>query len=362
MTFLLYDKLDLEEKASNKLKAWKAWHLIIYALAASFAIMNYVFLQNTMQLVDNNCVLFPRQLSFKTVDVPIENALNQNGNYNAQDFKANSTDLTERNVIDENKNDTEQNTQTTQIMDDLEISTMESRLILDTSRTLFGQDCDLAEYAPVMSLIVAATWATLFTMCPGGGRPRSGLRQPWRILAPALIFAIVMVILTGISFTKTNNGLVDFCTAFQNTTNATTCSSVDPYLERSWQASWSFGARTAATRTASAGVWASWACAVALFLIRCLAAPDFEVRRTGAYLKDPQNKLTPYLRKPRRQRSSASPTKRDTSSLKSEPTITTELVTVSIEHEQDTAPNSAQGSPLKYPMEPTVMNSSYKLD
>ncbi|CAH2208116.1 jg19128, partial [Pararge aegeria aegeria] len=66
------------------------------------------------------------------------------------------------------------------------------------------------------------------------------------------------------------------------------CSSVGPYLERSWNASWSFGGRAAAARAASAGVWASWACAATLFLARCLTAPDFEVKRTGAYLKDPQ--------------------------------------------------------------------------
>lgn len=63
---------------------------------------------------------------------------------------------------------------------------------------------------------------------------------------------------------------------------------MSPFLERSLNASWGFGARAAAARAASAGVWASWACAAALFLARCLVAPDFAVKRTGAHLNDPQ--------------------------------------------------------------------------
>lgn len=63
---------------------------------------------------------------------------------------------------------------------------------------------------------------------------------------------------------------------------------MNPYLERSWNVTWSFGGRAAATRAASAGVWASWACAATLFLARCLTAPDFQVKKTTAYLKDPQ--------------------------------------------------------------------------
>lgn len=51
------------------------------------------------------------------------------------------------------------------------------RLVLDTSRTLFelSTDCDFAEYMPIMSTIFAGVWITLFTMCPRGGRTRTGL-------------------------------------------------------------------------------------------------------------------------------------------------------------------------------------------
>ncbi|XP_046971518.1 uncharacterized protein LOC124538483 [Vanessa cardui] len=371
MTILLYDYRELEERASRYLNVWKAWHLILYALAAIFGILNYVFLRNTMQLVDNNCVLYPRELAFRYIDLPdvpetyslvnLTSIINESNytkneeNRNAQNLPVQLENATksveEKNVTNMNntlRNDTEPAT----IENDVNILTVNEthRLVLDTSRTLFGwdNDCQYAEYMPIMSMIFAAAWATFFTMCPGGGYSRSGLQQPWRILAPALLFALVMVGLTGYSFTSTNRGLYAFCSAFYNITNATTCSSVSPYVSLARNTSWAFGARAAAARAASAGVWASWACAAALFLARCLTAPDFQIRRTGAYLNDPQQKITPYLKKSKRRRvSKTSPNKRDTASIKSEPTATTELVTASVEQGQDTVPPSPQVTPFK---------------
>ncbi|XP_038206555.1 uncharacterized protein LOC119828469 [Zerene cesonia] len=366
MTILLYNSYELEERASRHLNVWKAWHLILYALAAVFGILNYVFLQNAMELVDNNCVLFPRQLAFRMIDTPtfvdnkssLLNESNKIANNSAQ-FDILINNITEEHTENVKRdvallNETESNktgTNSTSInIDDNILSADESqRIVLDTSRTLFGHDsdCQYSEYIPVVSVIFAAAWATLFTMCPGGGHSRSGLQQPWRILAPALIFAIVMVGLTGHSFARTNMGIQDFCAAFYNVTNATTCSSVDQYLLRSVNATWSWGGRAAATRAASAGAWASWASAAALFLARCLAAPDFRVRRTGVYLKDPNNKLTPYLKKTKRVVSNSPSKLRDNVSIQSEPTVTTELVTASIEQGQDTAPASLQVTPVK---------------
>ncbi|XP_026489667.1 uncharacterized protein LOC113396096 [Vanessa tameamea] len=373
MTILLYDYRELEERASRYLNVWKAWHLILYALAAIFGILNYVFLRNTMQLVDNNCVLYPRELAFRFIDLPdvpetyssvnstsIINDLNYTKNEeirNAQNLPVQVENVTKIQSVEEknvtNMNNTVRNdTESVTIENDVNILTVNEthRLVLDTSRTLFGwdNDCQYAEYMPIMSMIFAAAWATFFTMCPGGGYSRSGLQQPWRILAPALLFALIMVGLTGHSFTSTNRGLYAFCSAFYNITNATTCSSVNPYLPLARNTSWAFGARAAAARAASAGVWASWACAAALFLARCLTAPDFQIRRTGAYLNDPQQKITPYLKKSKRRRvSKASPNKRDNASIRSEPTATTELVTASVEQGQDTVPPSPQVTPMK---------------
>ncbi|XP_050354194.1 uncharacterized protein LOC126775989 [Nymphalis io] len=370
MTILLYDYRELEERASRYLNVWKAWHLILYALAAIFGILNYVFLRNTMQLVDNNCVLYPRELAFRFIDLPdvpetyssvnLTSVINDTSftkiedNPNAQNLPVQVENVTkiveEKNVTLNNK--VQNDTESSKIENDVNILTVNEthRLVLDTSRTLFGwdNDCQFAEYMPIMSMIFAAAWATFFTMCPGGGYSRSGLQQPWRILTPALLFALIMVGLTGHSFTSTNRGLYAFCSAFYNITNATTCSSVNPYLSLAWGASWPFGARAAAARAAGAGVWASWACAAALFLARCLTAPDFQIRRTGAYLNDPQQKITPYLKKSTRRRlSKTSPNKRDNASIRSEPTATTELVTASVEQGQDTVPPSPQITPIK---------------
>lgn len=47
-----------------------AWHLILYTLAALFGAANYILLQNTMQLVNDNCVLYPRELEFHVIARP----------------------------------------------------------------------------------------------------------------------------------------------------------------------------------------------------------------------------------------------------------------------------------------------------
>ncbi|XP_032521525.2 uncharacterized protein LOC116773214 [Danaus plexippus] len=364
MTIVLYNYRELEERASRHLNVWKAWHLILYALAAVFGILNYVFLQNTMQLVDNNCVLYPRQLAFTVIELPgpvgtgdndlmnatfsntTDGAITNNVNEDAQNL-----DVLGGNATDGLKNrsvDTVTKTNVTETDINIITDNETHRLVLDTSRTLFGydSDCQFAEYMPIMSTIFAAAWATFFTMCPGGGHSRSGLQRPWRILSPALLFSLVMVALTGHSFSSTNSGLFTFCSAFHNITNATTCSSVEPHLSSNPE--WSFGGRVSATRAASAGVWVSWACGAALLLVRCLTAPDFHVRRTAVVLKDPQQKITPYLKKSsRKQITNSSPDKRDSLSVRSEPTLMTELVTASID--RDTAPSSSQATPQLTP-------------
>ncbi|XP_063831415.1 uncharacterized protein LOC135080653 [Ostrinia nubilalis] len=368
MTVLLYDYCELEERAARHLRTWKTWHIILYVLAAIFGAANYILLHKTMELVNDHCVLYPRKLEFHVVPRSnytdeVETNVNytmvdevQNGledDVTSTDGKSMEKSVTKREIPD---NETMDSLETT--MDAMNVTVVTGnvthQLVLDLTRSLFAfdSDCQFAEYMPVMSTICALVWVTLFTMCPGGGHARSGLQQPWRILTPALLFALVMVGLTGHSFTRTNGGLHAFCGAFANLTNSTTCSSVDPFLELSWSTSWGFGGRAAATRAASAGAWAAWACAAALMLARCLAAPDFVVRRTGAYLKDPQGKLTPHLKKGRRSRQSqrsapSSPGVRDNVSVYSEPTATTELATASVGPGQDSAPTSLMVTPVR---------------
>ncbi|XP_041969132.1 uncharacterized protein LOC121725982 [Aricia agestis] len=342
MTILLHDYCDLEERPSKHLKAWKAWHLIFYAAAGIFGIVNYVFLQNAMAMVGDNCVLFPRELAFRVL-ADNSSIVTTLAPTTAQlDNETVAQTAVPDNVTKSTNDEVTEN--------DIATDTEEPRMVLDTVSSLFGRtsDCQFAEYMPLMSMMCAVTWATFFTMCPGGGHSRSGLQKPWRILPPAFLFALVMVGLTGHSFTRTNEGLGTFCAAFHNITNTTSCSSVDAHLASSANVSWSFSGRVAGTRAASAAVWGSWACAAALFLARCLAAPDFRVRRTSAYLKDPNQIITPYLKKSKRRVPSAGSSMRhDNYSIKSEPTVTTELVVASIEQDSITAPPSLEVSPFK---------------
>ncbi|KAL4703270.1 hypothetical protein ACJJTC_009245 [Scirpophaga incertulas] len=384
MTLLLYDYKELEERAGRHLKAWKVWHLILYGMAAIFGIANYILLQSAMQLVDNHCILYPRNLSFHMVprsEIHVATHLSDNESYFKEvkndavaEAAANSTKALEKREVAENI--TADAIDDVEITDDIQNTTILTgyvrqapsdptitelyikiinvhkrfiirrnwthRWALDTSRSLFGRDsdCQFAEYMPIMSAVCAIVWLTLFTMCPGGGRPRSGLKQPWRILTPALLSALVLTGLTGHGFARTNAGLQDFCAAFANYTNSTKCSSVGPLLEREWATSWGWGGRAASVRGASAGAWAAWACAAALLLARCLAAPDFRVRRTTVHLvKDPQGKLAPHLRN----RRSRSPRRSAAASPRSQRTATTDLPALA----DDSAPTSLMATPIK---------------
>ncbi|XP_063387161.1 uncharacterized protein LOC134673148 [Cydia fagiglandana] len=335
MAILINDYYELEERAGKHLRAWKAWHIIMYVLAAIFGILNYVFLHNTMSVVDDQCVLGAPQIVLSSVLVYNPRATNETAVEAQPTTVPVSTTETSRG-----------RNERTDLEDAIaKNASLEERPALDLMRTFFGSrtDCEFVEYMPIVSTVFALVWTTLFVMCPGGGHARFGLTQPWRILAPALVFTLVLVGLTASSFTQTNRGLREFCSAFYNYTNATTCSSVNVFMERSWNATWKFGSRAEATRAASAGVWVSWACAATLLIVRCLTAPDFQLKKTGVYLaKDPEQKITPHLLKSRRRgRKSPSPSK----SVRSEPTATTELVT---NLEQDSAPTSRLGTPVPH--------------
>ncbi|XP_013192224.2 uncharacterized protein LOC106136278 [Amyelois transitella] len=359
MTVLLYDYCELEERTSKSLKVWKAWHMILYILAAIFGLVNYTLLHKSMELVSDNCILFPRVLEFHMVEyVDVSQVIEPN--MEGQDAQKNATITVQNNSTDGKI--TKRETETSKEFESSEgkyngtimTGNVTHRVALDTARTLYGEDgaCQFAEYMPVLSTVVAAVWLTFFTMCSSGGRARTGLSQPWRILAPALVFSLLMVGLTGYSFTLTNGGVQAFCADFQEYTNSTNCSPVNDFLQAGWNATWGFGSRVEATRAASAGVWASWACAAALFLARCLTAPDFQVVRSKVYVtSDPDQKITPFLKKPPSRSSHrsnrSSPSKRDNMSVRSEPTASTELATVTVEPGQDSAPTSLLATPRK---------------
>ncbi|CAG9130414.1 unnamed protein product [Plutella xylostella] len=453
MTVILYDHCDLEERPSKYLRIWKAWHIILYVLIAVCGILNYSFLESSRQSIDDRCYLFPRELAFhmveleepherlnlhiknnnrnETADTELKDRV-KDGNQTAQITDAqNSADNTDsaqnvesdivkdQDVIPRDKREVILRNSTGDFETTIELDNVTvvienrtHRLMLDTFRSFFlsDNDCQFAEYMPILSSTFAIVWLTLFVMCPRGGKSRTGITEPWRILSPALIFAVLLVGLTGHSFTLTNRGIDSFCAAFVNYTNATTCSPVDQLLQSSWNATWPFSARAAATRAAAAGVWAGWACAAALLVSRCLTAADFVVRRTQVYVKrdphqnatwpfsaraaatraaaagvwagwacaaallvsrcltaadfvvrrtqvyvkrDPHQKVLPHLLKsPILSTQTSSPSRRATplspvTSVKSEPTITTQLVTASVEHGPESAPSSLVTTPVR---------------
>ncbi|XP_053613523.1 uncharacterized protein LOC128677017 isoform X2 [Plodia interpunctella] len=373
MTILLYDHCELEERSSKTLKVWKAWHLILYICAAVSGIANYTLLHKSQELVNYNCIFFPRTLEFHLVEhVDYVQVIDPNDADNTAQI--NSTVAAPYN-FDAQKtkretasNETSKESETSEEIYNRTIMTgnVTHRVALYASRTLFGEDgrCQFAEYMPLMSTVLAAVWLTFFTMCPSGGRVRTGLPQPWRILAPALVCALVMVGLTGHSFTTTNAGIHAFCAAFEEYTNSTNCSPVNDFLEPGWNTTWGFGPRVEATRAASAAVWVSWACAAAIFLARCLTAPDFQVKRTKIVVtSDPDQKITPFLKKQStrssRRSERSSPSKRDNVSTRSEPTATSELATVSVEPGLDSAPSSLLATPRKNNGEMIEMTYTY---
>lgn len=356
MTILLHDYHELEERAAKHLKVWKGWHVTLFILTGVFGLLNYTFFQYTANIFDDNCVLFPRKLEFRLIELPDVTLIsnNENENINSKNYVINDENevknATDNIKTEEGMNITEddarrrkrESTNNEKNMfipnnTDVNNSTTynkKNRLVLNMQRSLFAAetDCQFAMFMPVLSTVFAFVWATLFTMCPGGGYSRFGLSQPWRILTPALLFAIVMVGLTGHSFSQTNAGLQALCASFSSVTNTTACSAVNDHVEKAWNASWTIGTHVSAARAASAGVWATWACACALLLARCLAAPDFVVKHTQIIIKtDPKQKVTPYLKQSPKKSPNMKNTRiispQQSPSLMSEPTISSALMT-----------------------------------
>lgn len=79
--------------------------LILYIFAAAFGVTNYVFFQNTKELVGGNCPLYPRILEFHTIEVP-ETPETQNIN-EIHEFTKNVTDDAQDSATVPNTDDNE---------------------------------------------------------------------------------------------------------------------------------------------------------------------------------------------------------------------------------------------------------------
>ena len=73
-------------------------------------------------------------------------------------------------------------------------------------------------------------------------------------------------------------------------------------------------------------------------------------------------KVIPSLLKSQKyhkQSNQSSPSKRDNASMRSEPTVTTELVTASVEQDQDSAPTSLTVTPVTSPRKTDDIEMTY---
>lgn len=86
--------------------------------------------------------------------------------------------------------------------------------------TVWGKQvsCDFGVFIPVFQSIFGIIMTTMFAICGRGGRtdPQSFLPQPWRIVSPALIFFLVMTILSIVNLVLIESGMSNLCKSFRN--------------------------------------------------------------------------------------------------------------------------------------------------
>lgn len=86
---------------------------------------------------------------------------------------------------------------------------------IDDSRTVWGEpaSCDFGVYIPICQSCFGIIMTTMFIICGKGGKtePNSFLPQPWRIVTPAIIFFLVMTILSIVNLVIVERGMNQFC-------------------------------------------------------------------------------------------------------------------------------------------------------
>lgn len=90
--------------------------------------------------------------------------------------------------------------------------------VIDEHYTVWGNKvkCDFGIYIPVFQSIFGIIMATMFVICGKGGKsdPQSFLPQPWRIVSPALIFFLIMTIISIVELVFIEGGMGEFCEQF----------------------------------------------------------------------------------------------------------------------------------------------------
>lgn len=98
---------------------------------------------------------------------------------------------------------------------------------IDETTTVWGQQatCDFGVYIPICQSCFGIIMATMFIICGKGGKtePNSFLPQPWRIVTPALVFFLIMTILSVVNLVIVERGMNQFCDSFEENFNDIGC-------------------------------------------------------------------------------------------------------------------------------------------
>jgi hypothetical protein len=112
--------------------------------------------------------------------------------------------------------------------------------IINERKTKWGSksSCDLGVYIPVCQSFFGIIMATMFVMCGRGGKskPDSFLPQPWRIVTPALVFFLVMTILSIVYLFNVQGGMNSFCQSLEEVIPDISCDiAMNRYMEVSYE-------------------------------------------------------------------------------------------------------------------------------
>lgn len=115
------------------------WHITLYVFAAICGILNYSFFQNTVQLFDENCILFPRKLDFHIIRLP-----NATEYAHVNDNNTMLTNVSDIQIIDnlDNNNETEtklnkSNSRNRRNLDDMTENDIITNFTLSNSKLTF---------------------------------------------------------------------------------------------------------------------------------------------------------------------------------------------------------------------------------
>lgn len=311
-------------KDTQYVNKWWKWSIVVILFLIMGAALTIAFsFHALLQNYNRNCIANTK-LKFKTIERPTisnnpdtetlnparinlnnnefinwdEHRINRLGNYteqlrtyfsnkmrkdqeNEQKVRINILRKSKKLSIEEKMESTKQQIE----LNEEDIIFFDTKFI-DESDSNWGSmtTCDYLSYVPLTEAIIATIWITLFLMCGNGGRSNHAfVEEPWRIVLPALVFFVVMTIISAIHQIILTSRLNHFCDDLKSNfyDKSIPCSLV---INR-----FSFNDELSNHTLISAALnynlsvafsWirlALWALAVAVMMLRCVYGTDFEM-------------------------------------------------------------------------------------